>query len=240
MTDLGSWPGATPADSSWKIAFSDVFGTLCPKGSFLKTYTNWTGYPTDYHTTDGSGHYDPNQVSVVKTEDGRQVMDVECKPGPNKTNVSAAMYPRVTSPGSLGMRIEQRIRVVGGVEGWHIANLLWPKSEKWPQDGEIDYYECGASSNEVSCFVHRQNATSGSDQTVFNKTLDQSKWHVVAVEWKAGKSVKWFVDGLQVGSTMTNRVPSTKMRLVLQIESSGAPKAITHVQYDWIKVHFPA
>ena len=240
MTDLGSYPGATLADSSWKIAYADVFATLCQKGEFLKKYPGWTGYPTDYHTTDGSGHYDPNQVSVVKTEDGRQVMDVECKPGANRSNVSAAMYPRVAGAGSLGMRVEQRIRVVDGVKGWHLANLLWPKSERWPEDGEIDYYECGAASTNVSCFVHRQNGTSGSDQTVFNKTLDQGKWHVVCLEWKAGQSVKWFVDGQQVGSTMVARVPSTKMRLVLQIESSGTPLSTTHVQYDWIKVHFPA
>jgi glycosyl hydrolase family 16 len=229
----GSYPGRSVVDpAKWTLASEDTFDTPATRGQFLTKYPTWSGYPSSALTTDHSGHYDPNQVSAVNG-----VMQVDCTAA---NNVSAAMYPKIAGAGHLGMRVEQRIRIVNGAAHWHLANLLWPTSDVWPGDGELDYYETGANSSTVNAFWHLQGAASGSDQAVRGTTLDQSQWHTVAVEWLAGQSIKWFVDGVQIGATQTTRVPNTKMRLVLQIESSGDPVADTQVQYDWVTVYFPA
>ena len=233
----GSFPGRMSVDSNiWTKVFEDAFPVLAPKGQFLSKYPTWSGYPSNYVTTDRSGHYDPAQTSVVTSSDGRQVMQVDCGAA---NNVSAAMYPKVAGVGHLGMRIEQRIRIVNPNSGWHLANLLWPTSETWPRDGEIDYYETDATSNHVNAFFHLQNGTSGGDQKAYSQTINQGSWNTVAVEWMAGQYLRWFVNGQQILPTLTSRVPSTPMRLVLQIESSGDPQKDTQVQYDWITIHFP-
>ena len=245
---------STPDAAVWTKAFENDFNTPCARGNFLKTYPDWSGYPTNFRTTDKSGHYDPNQVAVLAATDQNgnaiNVMDVLCAPSPSSTlpparrkgtfalPVSAAMFPTAFGwPGVAGIRVEQRIRVVNGASGWHIANLLWPVSEKWPHDGEIDYYETDANSRGVHIFAHHYGATSGSNQSSRTLSLDQSQFHVVAVEWIPGQSIKWYVDGaLRAKFTKKIEPRNDPMRLVLQIESQGNPTQSCSVQYDWITI----
>lgn len=244
------FPGAMSVPAVWgSPEFEDNFATLAPRGSFLARYARWNGYPTSYHTTDYSGYYDPDQVSVVSaTDNGRAVhaMDVLCTPGAPGKNVSAVMYPKGNLAKHAGMLVEERIRVLHGTEGWHIANLLWPSSGNWPHDGEIDYYETEANDASVNIFTHHYDGTSPYSDQEWGASLNQSQWHTVAMAWMPGQYINWYVDGkLKAHVTTAIEPASDPMGLALQIESDSvtdggvAPGHSTDVQYNWIRVYYP-
>lgn len=255
----------TPNAAVWgsSPAFADDFSVLCARGSFLSTYTSWSGYPTNFASSDGTGYYDPGQVSVIATTDEEshsiQVMDCYLQAGvPSPpaghgggNNAGTAMYPNVLGIGTgvAGMRVEMRVRVVNGAANWTLANLLWPEasSPPWPQLGEIDYWNQEANAGVIQIFSHRYGGTTGGDQDYASVTASQAVFHVICVEWLPGASITWYVDGVQEAQ-FTDYIPpsSDPMRLVMQNESgSGAggdptpPSASMHVQYNWIKIHFP-
>jgi hypothetical protein len=237
-----------PDPALWTLAFADDFDVLCERKEFLKTYPGWHGYPLKYPTTDKTGRYDPNQVSVVATYDEQghpiQAMDVLCTPVSPGQHLSAAMFPAMYKErheggnGTLGMRVEQRIRTVDGDPGWHLANLTWPMTDNWPWEGELDYWEGKSNADQMAIFVHMYEGKHPADQEYARIKLDQTQFNVVCMEWLPGESVKWYVNGDLI-RTFTNRIPPIPMRLVLQIESSGLPVRESHVQYDWVRVHLP-
>jgi hypothetical protein len=241
-----SFEGRSALNSQvWKQVFEDDFTVLAPEGTFLKKYPSWDAYPDEYPVTDKNGYYEPNNISVIDIGD-RRVMNCALKPGSPTTKAqlpsSAAPHPRFPgqndASASKGMRVEMRVRITKPVAGWHCANLLWPDSEQWPRDGEIDFYEFDFPSS-IGCFMHRQDGTHGGDQDGFITHARPTEWHIIAFEWVTGRSFKWFVDGRQVGDTITTRVPATPMHLVLQNESSGKPLEASAVQYDWISIAIP-
>jgi hypothetical protein len=201
--------------------FEDNFAILAPRGTFLARYPRWDGYPTSYHTTDYSGYFDPDQVSVVSaTDNGDAVhaMDVLCTPGPPGKNVSAVMYPK--------------------------ANLLSPSSGNWPHDGEIDYYETEANDASVNIFAHFCRGVSFFSSERSSASLNQSQWHTVAMAWMPGQYINWYVDGtLKAHFTNAIEPASDPMGLGLQIESvtdgGVAPAHSTDVQYNLIRVYYP-
>lgn len=74
----------------------------------------------------------------------------------------AALTPRVLGPDgemtygrfTVRLKVEYPEDNPAGGEGYKIANLLWPKSDLWPDDGEIDYPEGDFSDNSFSAFHH--------------------------------------------------------------------------------------
>ena len=128
-----------------------------------------------------------------------------------------------------------RVRIPDPAPGWHIANLLWFDDKKWPEGGEIDFWEQPAMST-IGAFFHYDNSSSGGDKVHFTTSVSPTRWHVIGFEFISGRSYKQFLDGTQVGSTVTSRVPATPGRLVLQNEPSGEPTRSMDVQYDWITV----
>ncbi len=127
------------------------------------------------------------------------------------------------------------------VHGWKTAWLLWPTSEVWPRDGEIDFPE-GDLDATISGFVHHQGATAGNDQDGFGSSYRYGPWHVATVEWIAGQRVTFLLDGQVIGTT-TTRIPNTPMRWVLQTESGfgdqPVPGVEAHLQVDWVTVYTP-
>ncbi|GIF67371.1 hypothetical protein Ais01nite_54060 [Asanoa ishikariensis] len=97
-------------------------------------------------------------------------------------------------------RIEVRERAVplanNGGRAYHAVPLLWPHDEARWQDAEIDFAERDVDSATVELFVHH-NGT----QTSRSLTIDSKQFHNYAIDWQPG-SVKWYVDGNQVGTTV--------------------------------------
>ena len=138
-------------------------------------------------------------------------------------------------------KYEVRFRMAQG-HGIKYAVLLWPESERWPIDGEIDFAEDGGTDRRsTTATLHY-----GADNSQIQKdlTADFSQWNTLGVEWSPGKLV-YTLNG-RPWSTLTGAmVPHTAMNLAIQTEANtcgtwaGAtcPNSTTpaHVdmQVDW-------
>ncbi|MCP3802644.1 glycoside hydrolase family 16 protein [Allokutzneria sp. A3M-2-11 16] len=82
---------------------------------------------------------------------------------------------------------------------YHPLLILWPDSNRWPEDGEYDYLENSAPGEACAeAFIHYPHKKDASVQQEHAKKcgVDLSKWHNIAVEWTKDH-VKGFVDGVE-------------------------------------------
>jgi beta-glucanase (GH16 family) len=151
----------------------------------------------------------------------------------------AAFTPKFASGSSNQLYGRYAVRFkVDSMRGYKGAWLLWPQSETWPRDGEIDFPE-GDFDRTIEAYMHRQGATSGSDQDAFQSGKPWTTWHTAVTEWTPN-AVRFYLDGTLIG-TSTSRIPNTPMRWVIQNETtlSGfvpADSVSGHVLIDWVAV----
>ena len=94
-------------------------------------------------------------------------------------------------------RVRSQATGPAGGRQYHPFLILWPDSNRWPEDGEYDYLEYGAPGEDcVEAFVHHPHSASASVQQEFARRcgVDQTRGHHIAVEWTPDH-VKGFVDG---------------------------------------------
>lgn len=232
---------APPAGSSmptgdlpgWRMVFNDDFGTDAAEGQFLSRYPRWSAYPSGWKDSSKFGTYDPKIISV---RDG--MLDVHLRYEDGKFLV-ASFGPTLASGSKNQLYGRYAIRFrADAIAGYKAAWLLWPQSEVWPRDGEIDFPE-GDFDRTIEGYMHRQGATSGSDQAAYSTSARWTTWHTAVIEWKPG-SCQFFLDGVSLGRT-TDRVPNTPMRWQIQNEtrivSSPPPTSSSgHVTIDWVAV----
>lgn len=228
----------------WTLIFEDDFDVPCAEGNFLSTYPNWYAYPYGWNDTSGYGTYDPDIISVSGSK-----MRMRIHTTGGTIHHVAAPYPLlpVTNVPQYGVpnrpqlygRYSVRFRADPTLHGYKVAWLLWPMSDVWPRDGEIDFPE-GDLDSTISAFMHRQGATSGSDQDAFPTSEGFNEWHTATIEWRPF-SIKFILDDVVIG-TSTSRIPNTPMRWVLQTETELSPSpepddAVTgYVEVDWVGV----
>ena len=122
--------------------------------------------------------------------------------------------------------------------GYKTAWLLWPDSESWPADGEIDFPEGNlGSTDHINAFAHYASSAGGQD--AFSTSATYSSWHTATVEWIPGK-ITFYLDGAVIG-TSTKMVPTNPMHWVLQTETNldgyaPADSVAGHVYVDWVSV----
>ncbi|MGV1078875.1 MAG: family 16 glycosylhydrolase [Candidatus Nanopelagicales bacterium] len=223
----------------WTSIYGEDFLTDAPLGSFLSKYSNTvSAYP--YPWTDTSrnvrsnnpGYYNPDKTLSVANGVMDAYLHYDATLG---RYLVAAPTPKL--PTMKFGRFAMKLRA-DKIAGYKIAPLLWPDSEKWPGDGEIDFPEGDLTGGNLSAFSHYANANGGQDW--FDTKVKHTDWHVYETAWSPTK-VQFFVDGNLVGTSTTN-VPQNAMHWVLQFEtqiSSSAPStsAAGHVQVDWIKAY---
>ncbi|GAA1843181.1 hypothetical protein GCM10009836_23200 [Pseudonocardia ailaonensis] len=146
--------------------------------------------------------------------------------------------------GQLYGRWEFRARTDKG-SGFGSAILLWPDSDKWPDDGELDIMEVPtADRTEAHTIIHYGGAA--------NKTFgtatpgDFSQWHTFAFEWLPDRMTS-YIDGKKVFETTDkDLIPTVPMHATIQLDqgpSAGwlpAPgdstPAETTLQVDYMRV----
>jgi beta-glucanase (GH16 family) len=94
---------------------------------------------------------------------------------------------------------------------YHIAWLLWPQSEKWPDDGEEDFLE-GSLASTSSAFHHYARSSGGQDAV--DTGVPFTGGHVYTIEWSPGR-MRFLLDDTVVLES-TKYVPSKPMRWQLQ------------------------
>jgi hypothetical protein len=239
----GSAASGTPSGVSvprgnlpgWKQVFTDNFKQSVPLGGFSgctdrssimastcsglprsvarKLWAYPDGWP-DHHT----GTYEPSQVLSIHNG----VLDFDLHTS-GDTPLVAAVEPKI--PGGVASNGLQygayAIRFKSDVlPGYKTAFLLWPDSEKWPTDGEIDFPE-GNLNSDIDAAMHFQGGTSLTSQNTYTTKTTYSGWHTAVTEWTPTQ-VKFILDGKVVGDSVA-AIPDTPMHWVLQAETVRGP-----------------
>lgn len=147
-------------------------------------------------------------------------------------------------------RWEARVRVDRGA-GYNATMLLWPLSDRWPVDGEIDVSEIN-SANPQDGGGHFVHFGQNNDWLGQRYHVDMSQWHVLAVEWTPDRIV-FSVDGNPTFTVLASHVvngaspvPHGPMHLALQndvgcVDSMSCRNASTPAQVtmhvDWVRAY---
>lgn len=235
--------------TGWPLVFAEDFNTNVALGSWPTNqtapagYTGWSAYAngvgdTRFRNGDANGGiYRPGEVLSVTG--GCLDWYIHSASGEHKV---ADPLPPALGPGSEGGQLYGRYvtRMRSDVlPAYKTAWLLWPDSETWPRDGEIDFPE-GDLDYQPSCYVHYQDATTGGEQDVHANPYGDTyaSWHTYVTEWWPNY-LKTTLDGKGFGTTWW-RVPNTAMHWALETETTLGTSTIPdnatagHVQLDWL------
>ena len=192
----------------------------------------WSTYKG--RTTDDVGQHDPDNISV---SDGALRIT-------SRGNTSAGMAWKEDQ--QYG-RWEARVRSEQG-NGYGPVMLLWPESEEWPEDGEIDIMEIPKGERQRASFtVHW-----GEDNQQDGKSVeaDFTQWHTFAVEWTP-EHIIGYLDGKEFyRNEDSDANPPGPMHLALQQDIGPygtnwipAPDSTTPAEctfeVDWVRIYAP-
>jgi beta-glucanase (GH16 family) len=146
--------------------------------------------------------------------------------------------------GQLYGRWEFRARTDPG-RGFGSAILLWPDSENFPEDGELDMMEVPGENRDLAHFVVHWSAENKVHGTRVQG--DFSQWHTFAMEWLPDR-ITWFVDGVkQYENTDPVVIPTKSMHLTIQLDQGPfenwikAPDETTpaevSLEVDWVRIY---
>jgi licheninase len=270
--DLAPQPTATDSDPSAPAAGSSpsylsLSPTPAPSGSRSGTAVpaprGWTLVDSDDFTAPLSrkrwGIYDSvssNRVSrwspdLVAVNKGVLTITGTGRDTTGRANRAGGLCWCFGAGNQMYGRWEVRTRIDPGA-GYGGAILLWPKSDKWPDDGEVDFGETPhANRDAISSTVHWWTTEDNNNTDSTAVYGDFTQWHTFAVEWERG-SVVMSVDGITYYDSRTGakkaQAPKVPMHLALQLEPGpygrnwiGSPDSNTpnrvRMQIDWVRLY---
>ena len=237
----------------WKEVFSDNFTTAAPLGSFSHCTVGKTIMTSDCASLPASvasklfaypdgwpdnhfGQYTPSQVLSIHNN----MLDYYLHTS-NGIHEVAAVVPKI--PGGInggGLRYgAYAIRFKAqAISGYKTAFLLWPDSEIWPADGEIDFPE-GNLNGDLEAAMHFMGGTSMTNQNFYGTKVDYSRWHTAVIEWTPTRC-RFILDGRVIG-TSVSLIPNTPMHWVLQTQTlrgaAPADDVAGHFYVAWIAAY---
>ena len=150
-------------------------------------------------------------------------------------------------------RWEARVRstATGPDKGrrYHPLLIVWPSSNRWPEDGEYDFLENGAPGQDCAeSFIHYPHDRGVGVQQVFTKERDcgapLSEWHNVAFEWTPDR-VRGYIDGkqwfdLSGGASGIRKniqdMPSGHLTIQLDNFFGGGMQPAAY-EVDWVRIY---
>jgi hypothetical protein len=226
--------------TDFRQIFSDDFNTDVATGSFPgNAYkSRWAVYPDGGLDTFGVAKHAPSKILHVNNS--LLTWDFHTEGG---YPLIANPLPRITAPGADAYkgiaygRFTVRIRSSQLAAGYMPVFLLWPDSNKWPAQGEIDWPGGDLTKTISATFIHAHAGSAIRDP--FQTSARWNTWHTVTIDWQPG-IVRFYLDGAVVG-TSTSEIPKDPMHWVLQVDSTeGGPKAAANavgdLQVDWVSV----
>ncbi|MBW4781526.1 ricin-type beta-trefoil lectin domain protein [Rhodococcus fascians] len=237
---VGDLPG-------WKQIFVDDFAKPSAVGSWANdcdptkiVYVGaqnqqWRTYPKCYKDTYQKRPYRAD--AVLSTHDGLLDYGLHNVDG---VPAGASVSPVINAAGQNQTygRYTARFKVDSAtLAEYYVAWLLWPQSERWPADGEMDFPE-GSLAGQVGGFHHYSGAGScvgGCQDVARNIGANFTDWHTYTIEWSPGR-VRYILDNTVVLDS-TKWVPSGPMRWELQTETNGTGNSNGHLLLDWVSVY---
>ena len=136
-----------------------------------------------------------------------------------------------------------------GGASYHPVAIVWPDSDRWPEDGEFDFMENSRPGDDhAEAFLHYPHSASVSVQQehATKSGVDLSQWHNFGFEWTS-TGISGFLDGVQWFSYAGGAISGTRQNiqdmpsghLTLQLDNfngaSGNQPATMEV--DWVRVY---
>jgi Glycosyl hydrolases family 16 len=245
----------TTRGQTWRRIFADNFnGHAVPFGqscgapsAFPNNTPRWDAYPWPWRAEPHGGFYCPGRTTSI--HDG--VMDVwlhSAQIGGSSVDLVDAPLPVIPGHSNHNGQLYGRYAIEfyepRSFPAYHISWLLWPDSNTWPRDGEIDFPEADTS-GAIDAFMHRQGGTDASSQDAYSSGVSiYGSWHTAVIEWLPTRCT-FILDGKVIGnSTNPATIPHTPMHVVLQFgrsaHASSGDGAQGHVYIDWIEVWQPS
>ncbi|WP_245827754.1 DUF7594 domain-containing protein [Sinomonas mesophila] len=129
------------------------------------------------------------------------------------------------------------VRAAGsGDNEYHLVSILWPDSENWPCDGEVDYAETTGAWDVIRFFLHYSCSNS---QVSAQKTLDVARFHNYAIDWSPAGMIG-YVDGVEwFRDTDPAHQPPGSMHQTLQLDwfPDGTTNGAGEMRVDWVRVY---
>jgi beta-glucanase (GH16 family) len=206
--ELPTAKAAKPADSDWKLVWSDDFnGTEIDKSKW--DFESGNGFKTDNgQFVGGWGNneleYYTDRPENTFVKDGALHIRAVKESYKNCQYTSARLRTRKTDKSALFNkafgRFEFRAKLPTGKGVWPAIWLL-PQDEKyggWAASGEIDIMEArGQEPNKVLGTLHYGSKWPGNTHTgkdfIFPDKGTIADFHVYALEWEPGE-IRWYVD----------------------------------------------
>ncbi len=216
------------------------FATPVARGAFPNSSYRWFFPYSGYRDTSGKGLYAPSTVMSI----GGGVMDWYLHTL-NGTPQVSSVVPEVPSTGWGQLYGRYSVRFRSDVmPGYKLAFMLWPDDDNW-KEGEVDFPEAGGLTTSDYIYANRYAAgrpvlTSGTTGFKTSVAPAGTGWHTATIEWSPN-NLTYYLDGAKLGTT-TSGIPTTKMHLVLQVETAvtgPAPAASVagHLQVDWVTMY---
>lgn len=187
--------------------------------------TKWNVYNSPGHA--GNGIRSPQQVTV----DGSKMVINGTADG-----TTAGMGAKFANQ-KYG---RWEVRAAGsGDNEYHMVSILWPDSENWPCDGEVDYAETTGDWNVIKFFHHYGCSNS---QTWASRPLDVTQFHNYAVDWSP-TGIVGYVDGVEwFRDTDPAHQPPGSMHQTLQLDwfPDSTADGVGEMRVDWIRVYAAA
>ncbi|PWW21804.1 glycosyl hydrolase family 16 [Geodermatophilus normandii] len=221
---------ANGREEPWRSVLHEDFDSPVEVGAFPSaTYEDrWEPYPDGWGDTSGVGTYAPSRTLSVA--DGSLQIAV----GKDGDEYLGAAVVALPTYGQVYGRFAVRWRA-DPAAGYGLAFLLWPDSNSWPDDGEIDFPE-GDLDGTVTATAHHADPSGSKEQ--FGTDALLSDWHTTVVEWTP-TAVTFVLDGEVIGRSTTG-IPNEPMHWVMQVGTNGrdTPPATSSgvVQVDWVHI----
>jgi hypothetical protein len=222
--DVGGGSSTTvTSDGVQTAAQAQGWGQPTRAEEFSGDLSEWSLYDGEGH--DGNGTRTP---SAARVADG--VLTIH---GDAKGNAEGMAWNSGVKYG----RWEARVRASVADKDYHAVLLLWPDSEKWPDDGEVDFMENSDPTRQhTEFFLHYGNGTSDGAQLTGAVTADATKWHNWAVEW-APDHITAYLDGQKWWTTTdTHALPPGPMHMTIQLDNFRSHGRLrpSSFQVDWV------
>jgi beta-glucanase (GH16 family) len=252
FTPSGPASGASPPASAAPSTAPAVPPPPPIPGWTLVAYDDFSGdrldrrkwAPYDSAATNGVSRWSPSMLTVAGGE--LRIAGQGRDPNGNG-NVSGALC--WCELGQIYGMWQVRARFDAGL-GYGQALILWPDSNHWPQDGELDFAETPTETKKTVAFTIHWGDNNSIDYA--RATGDFTQWHTYTVVWKAD-SVKMLIDDKTYYDSTTSRrrpqIPHNPMHLAIQQEpgplnpadwiahpGATTPDRVT-MHIDWVRVY---
>jgi beta-glucanase (GH16 family) len=250
-------PAPVPAGSAPSTVDSPVAQPSAPApvpGWTLVDYDDFTGQRLDRRrwavydstATNGVSRWSPSMVSVA---DGELRIVGQGRDPDGHGNISGGLcWCNGSGNQTYGMW-QVRARFERGT-GYGQALLLWPTSDNWPQEGELDFVETPhADKKSAALTVHW-----GTDNQIDYRWVggDFTQWHTYTVVWRPGLVQMLIDDKVYYDSTTSSvhpQIPDHPMHLAIQQEPGpldapdwvpppgrDTPDTVT-LHIDWVRLY---